>query len=274
MFQIKKIYDSHIHVGNLDFFKNLIENSQYKNRYRMYDFINYELFDFLHHKHYINGGIVMPMLTKDLSSSEFNNKLKNFRIDEKFFHKCYLIDEKNPNCKGYENSKLFKEHFLLHKFVDFENRLACYDYINNQKGLIIIHAKDETRIDEINKITKLFKNITIIIAHLGRDVYSNESFIKNVLETFKNNKNIYVDTSTIIDPKIITLACKSFNENRILFGTDIPFAEGTKKEYFNNTLNSILKAEINDNVKEKILYKNYERLMDKIFNKNLENIYE
>ena len=26
---------------------------------------------------------------------------------------CYLIDEKNPNCKGYENSKLFKEHFLL-----------------------------------------------------------------------------------------------------------------------------------------------------------------
>jgi len=259
MLETGKIMDMHMHIGNKNFFKNIIENSQHRGRYRMYDEIKYEQLNFSHHVKNIYGGIVMPMLAKELTIPEMNRMVSDFKSENPYLHKCFLIDQENPTCVGYEGIKLFKEHFLIHKFEDYEKRKKSYEYINSVGGAIIVHSKDNIRSESIKRILEDYSNIKIIIAHLGRNTYSDNDFIKNILSEFKDNYAVYIDTSTVIDPKVITLACQVFDVNRILFGTDIPFAQ--TPGYFKKAVSSITNADIPIDMQEKIFYKNAQELL-------------
>ena len=94
-----------------------------------------------------------------------------------------------------------------------------------------------------------FPDVLLIIPHLGALGGSPLTF----LEEFENNDNIYFDTSLSSVPTI-----KRFIErigcDRIIFGSDLPFSK------MDIELDKIMRLEIDRKEREKILYRNIERL--------------
>ncbi len=94
----------------------------------------------------------------------------------------------------------------------------------------------------ISKIAKKYPKLPIILGHLK----------EGALNTMQQFDNIYVETSGTL-PNLIELAA-DIDENRILFGSDIPY-------YRYPTQIAIVEAsEITQRAKRKVLYENFQRL--------------
>ncbi|MBL4654087.1 MAG: amidohydrolase family protein [Flavobacteriales bacterium] len=100
-------------------------------------------------------------------------------------------------------------------------------------------------------IAENYPDIQVILAHMGG---STNPVIKKAIKHAKTD-NVWFDTSGITNPLIIEYACNKFDENRILFGSDIPWCS------LNAMLYNIVDADITDNQKEKILYSNMLQLL-------------
>jgi predicted TIM-barrel fold metal-dependent hydrolase len=92
------------------------------------------------------------------------------------------------------------------------------------------------------KIAKKYPNITMILAHLK----------EGCLSPLKELDNIYVETSGTL-PEFIELAT-NIDENRVLFGSDIPYYR------FPTQTAIIEEAELSNKVKRKVYFENFERL--------------
>jgi len=94
----------------------------------------------------------------------------------------------------------------------------------------------------ISKIAKKYPKLPIILGHLK----------EGALNTMQQFDNTYVETSGTL-PDLIELAA-DIDENRILFGSDIPY-------YRYPTQIAIVEAsEITQRAKRKVLYENFQRL--------------
>jgi hypothetical protein len=94
------------------------------------------------------------------------------------------------------------------------------------------------------------KNLKIIIPHLG--MLGGNPF--DFLKTFKLRENVFFDTALAGNETILQFVEK-IGEERILFGSDIPFG-GMKRE-----LEKILSLPLGDDEKEWILSKNLKKLI-------------
>jgi len=75
---------------------------------------------------------------------------------------------------------------------------------------------------------------------------------KTFTEYFKN-KNIFMTTSGIFDPKVVLLTMETIGIDNILLGTDYPYEE------FKEAIDFVKNLPISDEDKDKILYKNAEK---------------
>jgi len=100
----------------------------------------------------------------------------------------------------------------------------------------------------IPKILKDFPGLKIICAHLGGYSQWNEA------EQYLKGQNVWVDTSSsffVLDNERVEQLIDLYGEDRVIFGSDYPMWDpGSELNRF-NTLN------LSDNVKEKILYRNF-----------------
>lgn len=92
-------------------------------------------------------------------------------------------------------------------------------------------------------IAKRYPKLTIILGHLK----------EGCLEALRNCENIYVETSGTL-PDVIELAA-DIDENRILFGSDVPY-------YRYSTQIAIIDAsKVSQKTKRRIFYDNFQRLL-------------
>ena len=129
-----------------------------------------------------------------------------------------------------------------------------------QGKVILVHCgmykggaidSDTSFIHALN-IARLYPDTQIILAHMGGSI---NPIIKEVIKLAKRYDNVWMDTSGITNPLIIEYACKRFDDNRILFGSDLPWCSLTSMLY------NVLDAEITGRQKEKILYSNLLKLV-------------
>jgi predicted TIM-barrel fold metal-dependent hydrolase len=81
---------------------------------------------------------------------------------------------------------------------------------------------------------------------------------KNAIQAAVDIPNVYFDTSGITTPYIIEYALTYLKPERILFGSDAPWCS------FRAMYHNVIDANINHIDKEKILYSNFNNLIDKL----------
>lgn len=258
-----EISDSHIHIGNHDTTINTIENSIYKDKYKVYSCLNKDVL--LKEKDYISklkNFFAIPIFFKETSIQKTNDYVLVFCKENEKGIPVLCIDDNNMYKDNY-SAAIFKEHFLINKSDDFRNRSLYYDFLNTNSGYLLIHCKDNLRIRYVNELLDNFKNMNIIIAHLGRDTYETYSFIDKVLESFKSNERVLFDISTIHNFNNVENALNKVGNERILYGSDFPFEVSDIKEY-EVKIDTIIKT-FNLETSERILNKNFERIKGKIY---------
>ena len=139
--------------------------------------------------------------------------------------------------------------------IDSEKLLPLYEMIEG-RAVMYFHAGDErydySLPEKIIKIKKNFPKLDIIAAHLG-GYQKWETFEKTYSE-----KNIYIDTSSALWAMPAEQARKiiiNYDSDKILFGTDYPVKRVVDE------LEYIDKLNLSDDLLEKILYKNAEKLL-------------
>lgn len=215
-----KIIDSHVHIGDYERVKNILKNTIYLNKFRLYSSIDPNVV--LNTDNYLNdteGYFAIPIVFKEIDIVEENNFLEEHAKINKKAIPVPLIE---PNTKNFK-SLLYKEHFLLHNYEEYETRYDTYSFLNENGGYLLIHCDDKIRVDYINYLMEKFPNMHIIIAHMGRNVFENYDFTTNVIDQFHSKDNIMFDTSTITNPEILKYGISKCGAERILYGSDFPY---------------------------------------------------
>ena len=81
-----------------------------------------------------------------------------------------------------------------------------------------------------------------------------KEFTKNVIDTFYNDKKIYMDVSTITKTYLINYAVKKIGSSRVLYGSDFPFSVEKGKRTQNFTEN-IIRANLTSYECDDLLFK-------------------
>jgi predicted TIM-barrel fold metal-dependent hydrolase len=113
-------------------------------------------------------------------------------------------------------------------------------------------------LEESFENTKLFcdkyPDLKVIIPHLG----SANGGVRNIISEFKDNQNVYVDTS-LAYPFQIVEAILQFGPDRVIFGSDMPYSNA-KIELINFLEYELIKQFSDEDI-EKIFSKNILKLM-------------
>lgn len=85
-----------------------------------------------------------------------------------------------------------------------------------------MRLRDPLNLAQIMEIEEKYKNIKLIVAHIGR-AYSKED-IGDAFELLKNTKNLVFDFSANVCDDAIKACIEAVGTDRLLFGTDLPIA--------------------------------------------------
>lgn len=258
-----KLYDSHVHIGNCEKNSEILENSHYKNKYKLYSCIDKNvMFQQDEYVSKLDDFFALPLFFKESDIQECNRFVINYCNNIGKGIPTLLIDDNKFFRDDYKFS-IFKEHFLLNKYEDYKSRSLYYEFLDENNGFLIMHCKDNIRFEYINKLIEIYKNMHIIIAHLGRDTYESSEFINCVLEEFKKNERIFFDISTIHNLNNIINAINKVGSSRILYGSDFPFEVNNYDTFFYEK--DKLLGLLNDKDSENIFEKNFEEIKRKIY---------
>lgn len=217
-----KIIDSHVHIGDYLRIKEILKNTKYINKFRLYSAINPDVI--IMQNKYLDdttGYFAIPIVFKEIDIFEENNYVINKIMRDERALPVPLIDQNRRFVEGY--SLIFKEHFLLHNYLDMKLREDTYTYLNKWGGFLLLHSDDSIRIPYIKKLINNYPYMNIIIAHMGRNVFEDYQFSADVIDHFYKNENILFDTSTITNPEIIKYGIARCGSERILYGSDFPY---------------------------------------------------
>lgn len=250
-----KYIDAHVHIADLAETTYVLANTVYKDKYRLYSCVSFEMINKIdEYLKQLYRYYAIPMIFKETNIKAANKKVEKFCIDNPQAIFVPLV-ENNINATFVYNSKIYKEHFLVHDYEEWQQRAMYYEFMNDNGYSLIIHCKDKIRLTYIRTLREKFKNIHIIIPHMGRDVYQNYKFSEEVIDFFKKDDNISFDTSTITDNRILIYGIKNVGCDRILFGSDFPL-EISIIPKVDEILPRLYEIGLNYSEIEKIVFKN------------------
>lgn len=156
---------------------------------------------------------------------------------------------------GLHGIKLHPDFQLFN--IDDKRMFPVYEIIEGKIPLMI-HSGDYrysySHPERLRKVMKAFPRLTCIAAHFGGWSMPDEG-VKNLADM----ENCYVDISSSFDrisikkgEELVSL----FGEDRVLFASDFPLGSPAKEK------ENLMKMNLSDDAKEKIAYKNAERLLD------------
>ena len=219
----------------------------------------------------LSGALVMPNISSVISADELNRKFWTdyLSIVMKWagvFYPFLLIDPHSreiANCiRGLAEDfdrrylKGLKYHPSLYRVEIDDNSLNRYiDIAEIHNLVILVHCgrDKKSHISHLIRAARKWKHITFIAAHMGGNASELvEEAIGLLVEA--GLENIWLDTSSIKLPWLIEIAVKKLGDERIIFGSDEPYADFSVCWY------CLKIANISDASKERIFYENIERL--------------
>jgi predicted TIM-barrel fold metal-dependent hydrolase len=249
------IIDSHVHIGNTEKID------------RFFTFNNYLT---LMEDQQITYSVVMPNVSSTVKTSDLNSDfLYNFEhlsdVDKKRLIPFLLIDPNDKTtilqlrrCICTELIKGVKFHPSICQMKvndpDFE---IFIDYTSEFKIPMLIHCGRHhiSHISYIIDVAKKYPKGIFIAAHMGGNA---SDLIEETLDLLYKEKleNLYLDTSANKLPYLVEKAVKLLGSEKLLFGSDEPYADVRVSKYCIDISNISYKQ------KEDILYENSKNLFN------------
>lgn len=163
--------------------------------------------------------------------------------------------------KGIEEQNMIGAKVWVSDKCDSENMNPLAKQLIEYNVPLLIHSFKKSTSQVANESTSVnirnlalrFPELKIIMAHVDGNCYHGAQMVSDL-------KNVWVDVSGSTGrTNEIEYTLEILGENRVLFGTDLPGCS------FAIPYGKVLEADVSDEVKEKILYKNTEKLFDKSF---------
>ena len=206
---------------------------------------------------------VVKAIVSHSSQKEFDLIYGNERVvsevrnDDFFLPTMYLIPLETEEYKTIDEiDKFIDENSIktitlspsVHNFSpSVWNMREIYDYIS-QKKLPVLMSKNDYPFDLMYSILSEFKNLNVIYTDLG---YTSDRSVMNLLKIFDN---LHIETSSYGTLDGIEFITEKYGAERLVFGSGMPyFSAGA-------SVSRILFANISDENKERIAYKNILRL--------------
>lgn len=137
--------------------------------------------------------------------------------------------------------------------VDDPRVIRIFEICNEKKLPILLHTGDSrfdnSNPDRVEKILKMFSNLTIIGAHLG-----GWSVWEEAVEKLSNYKNFYVDTCSsfyALSKENARKIIDAYGCDRVIFGTDFPMWKQKEELEF------LFSLGLSDEQLQDILYNNF-----------------
>ena len=253
---MKNIFDAHMHYfyGSCEDMKHLLSTSPYKDSYFVYHSVNLGRLDIDAYLSTISGAFLMPFILKETIIPEANRSL--FEYSKKNSQTVYpipLVDE-DPDCLQYIDIAIgAKEHFIKHNAFACEKREKAYNHLDAHKKFLILHCGDNVRYNYVEYLLQRYKNMRIVLAHLGVN-RRERNMTEKVIKKYSVENRVYFDTSTIFDIDIIKFALSIIPVERIFFGSDTPFV--LRENPIEDAVKIIMELNISDTDKENNIHKN------------------
>jgi len=214
------IIDSHVHIGRSDKISLSLSFAQLRqtmDQYRMFQ------------------AAVMPNISSVDSCIDRNNHLLKELADMKdddrdFFIPIAWIDVKEKDYISHlkkikDDIKGIKFHPSVTQASISDSKLEKLLKFCDDEGLpILVHCGRHpiSHIKYVLEAAGKFKDVNFIAAHMGGNAYD---IIEEALALCKKNNadNVFLDTSTGRHPDLLRKAIKIVGDDRILFGTDLPY---------------------------------------------------
>lgn len=158
-------------------------------------------------------------------------------------------------CNVNDNIIGIKLHQNQHgRPLDYKGYDPVFKYANDRSMLILIHIWGIAQVCIIEKLAQEYPNITFIMGHTGADATA----MTKAIDVINKYSNVYGDTalSMAFQGNIEWLAAEA-NNDRILFGSDMPFYSPI------HTVARIALAEISDDAKKAIFGGNFTRILNR-----------
>ncbi|MGN1112828.1 MAG: amidohydrolase family protein [Acutalibacteraceae bacterium] len=220
-------------------------------------------------KYGIEKSVLLPIAVKSGNSHTINtcaienNKIPGFVSFGSVhpFDENYIEELERIKKAGLKGVKLHPDFQGV--FIDDPKMVAVMRAAADMGLLITIHAGMDVSFPELHRSTPRrlaavlpqLKGAKIICAHSGGYRYNDD-----VLELLLGFDEIYIDTSYSIgqeqmDTQKLIRIYKEINPTHILFGTDSPWEDQGE------SINKVMSLPIDEELKEKIMYKNAEALL-------------
>lgn len=248
------IIDSHVHIGKTEKTERSFTLKTY------YDLMK---------RNVIDKAVVMPNLSNIIDTSILNERLINeyllSNLQENFYP-LIVIDSKD--IMTLKQIDLYKDIIVGLKFhpsisettLDSIEMADFLDSASESGFPILIHCGRHWRSDikYLVKAAKKFKTINFIAAHLAGNA---TDIIEKSIDVLAVEKldNVYLDTSAGKLPWLIEKAVNNIGLDRIIFGSDEPYADIRIAKYCVELCN------ITTNDKKKLFYKNINKIYKFLF---------
>jgi len=143
----------------------------------------------------------------------------------------------------------------------FRYNLYYFDLISaissKPQNIVMIHTGWGSKVDRLGMVIKEFPEKTFVLAHMKEDDDEYNEDRKFMLDKFPN---VYVEMSYLSSPKRLAQYVQMGFEDRILFGSD--FRTMADEPTLQWMIDAVNVAQISQEQKEKILYKNAKKLLN------------
>jgi predicted TIM-barrel fold metal-dependent hydrolase len=98
--------------------------------------------------------------------------------------------------------------------------------------------------------------------HLGRKTPNTAEGVSVTLAELAAFPGVYAETSTVRDPRAIEEAVRVLGEQRVLFGSDVPFNGFAEPDPWASEFEVVRAAALDDRVRRNVLFDNARRLLE------------
>lgn len=257
------LIDSHVHLGEEEECRRIIETSKYKDLYRIYSCFNPKTINdtevFLKD---VDKFFAIPLFFCETNIEQANDQLiKKIEKNPKAIPVLLMCKNQYLNNLIFLlNYKILKEHFTLHDPKNISDRNEIYDYLNGKEGFLLLHTLSNSTYQHVMNLRKEYPKMKIIVAHLGRNGSGDFEFTTDMIDKLHSDEKIFTDISTIQNPELIKYAFKKFGSSRILYGSDFPAEKnpGIKEKDY---IQPALKANLKDDEYDDLFFRNAEEII-------------
>lgn len=250
MEKIRKVCDVHIHLGRSGGIYHTLHDTEIESFIKKYQ---------------IQHLFLMPF---ELDVEKANLKIHELSKIHNEIHGLYWIQKHRIKENLNELTNLLGDGVVGVKFhgtyeelpISNEVYKPILEFLNDKEAILLVHAgrfkegdiTSNTSYQHVVNVAKLYPKIKVIMGHMGGN---DTSIVKNALESSKNLKNIWFETSGITTPYRVERGVDIIGPERILFGSDSPWCS------FRSMYYGVEDSLLDEKIKELIFYKNFFKLL-------------